>query len=291
VSATATSEGIERRIACVTYGYRYLSLEGALRRIAANGFAAVELVGTRPHFLPADYPGAELDGLRDLLAELGLGVVAIAPFSAGSHWHLTSPNPRVRASTIDHVRSCIDAAHALGAPVVQSITGAPVIQDVPLRAAWGYARDGLRACAEHADAKGVRIALEGEGNTLVRTSAEMLEMIADVDRPSLGALLDTGHANMLREDDPVAAAAALGSHLIHVHAHDNGGLVDSHDAIGSGTLDWPQLARELVRARYQGAITIEVGAPNPDGVAADGKARLMALLHAAGEQSTQEGSR
>jgi sugar phosphate isomerase/epimerase len=285
------NEEIDRRIACVTYGYRYLSLEAALRRIAANGFAAVELVGTRPHFLPADYPGADLIGLRDLLAELGLRVVAIAPFSAGSHWHFTAANARVRASTVDHVKSCVDAAHALGAPIVQSITGAPVIQDVALRTAWGYARDGLRACAEYADANGVRIGLEGEGNTLVKTSAEILGMIADVDRPGLGALLDIGHANMLREDDPVAAIEALGPHLVHVHAHDNGGLVDSHDAIGSGTLDWPQVARALVRADYQGAITIEVGAPNPDGVAADGKVRLIELLRAAGDPTIREGSR
>ena len=138
--------------------------------------------------------------------------------------------------------------------------------------------------AEHADANGVRVGLEGEGNTLVATSADQLEMIADVDRPGLGALFDIGHANMLSDDDPIAAAAALGPHLVHCHAHDNDGLRDSHDAIGSGTLDWPQLARALVRARYEGAITVEVGAPNPDGVAADGKALLVEHLLAATHQ-------
>jgi sugar phosphate isomerase/epimerase len=265
-------------IACVTYGYRYLSLEGALRRIAANGFAAVELVGTRPHFLPEDFPGDELARVRELLGELGLRVVAIAPFSAGSHWHYSAANARTRASTVAHVVSCIDVARALGCPVVQSITGAPVIQDVPRRTAWAWARDGLRAVAEHADANGVRVGLEGEGNTLVRTSGDTLEMLADVDHPGLGALFDIGHANMLSEDDPVAAASALAPHLVHCHAHDNDGLRDTHDAIGSGTLDWPQLVRTLVHSGYEGAITIEVGAPNPDGVAAEGKALLTQYL-------------
>jgi D-psicose/D-tagatose/L-ribulose 3-epimerase len=276
-----TRDGIERRIACVTYGYRYLSLEGALRRIAANGFDAVELVGTRPHFLPEDYPGDELLRVRDLLGELGLRVVAIAPFSAGSHWHYSSANARARARTVAHVNACIDVARTLGCPVVQSITGAPVVQDVPRRTAWEWARDGLRACAAHADANGVRVALEAEGNTLVRTSGDTLEMLADVDRPALGALFDIGHANMLSEDDPVAAATALAPHLLHCHAHDNDGLRDTHDAIGSGTLDWPALTRALVRAGYEGTITIEVGAPNPDGVAADGKTALTDHLLAA----------
>ena len=56
---TTARTRLERRIASVTYGYRYLSLEGALRRIAANGFEAVEIVGTRPHMLPEDFPGED----------------------------------------------------------------------------------------------------------------------------------------------------------------------------------------------------------------------------------------
>jgi sugar phosphate isomerase/epimerase len=159
---------------------------------------------------------------------------------------------------------------------------------VPRRVAWAFARDGLRACAEHAAASGVRIGLEAEGNTLVRTANDTLEMLADVDRPALGALFDIGHANMLSEDDPVAAATALGPHLVHCHAHDNDGRIDSHDALGSGTLDWPQVARALVRTGYDGAITIEVGAPNPDGVAARGKALLTKLLLDAAASPTPE---
>ena len=80
---TTAREQLERRIASVTYGYRYLSLEGALRRIAANGFEAVEIVGTRPHMLPEDFPAEDLAAIAALLAELNLRVVAIAPFSAG----------------------------------------------------------------------------------------------------------------------------------------------------------------------------------------------------------------
>jgi sugar phosphate isomerase/epimerase len=268
--AATPREGLERRFASLTYGYRYLSLEGALRRIAANGFQAVEIVGTRPHMLPEDYPGDELAAVASLLSELELRVVAIAPFSAGSHWHFTAARARVRAATIDHVKRCVDMAASLGCPVVQSITGAPIIQDVPPREARRHARDGLRTCAEYAEAHGVRIALEGEDDTLVRSSADILEMIAEVGHPGIGALFDIGHANMVRGDDPVRAAQVLAPHMLHIHAHDNDGWRDDHAPLGSGTVDWAQLAREL--AGYQGAITIEVGSRNPDGVAAGGRA-------------------
>lgn len=267
---------LERRFASVTYGYRHLSLEGALRRIADNGFTAVEIVGTRPHLLPEDYPGAELDEIASLLGELGLRVVAIAPFSAGSHWHYTHASARVRADTIEHVKRCVDLAARLGAPVVQSITGAPIVQDVSRACAWAYARDGLRECAAYAHAHGVRIGLEGEDDTMVRTSADQLAMIAEVDHPGLGALFDIGHANMLRGDDAVRAAEVLAPHLVHVHVHDNDGWRDDHAPVGSGTVDWPRLARAL--AGYEGAYTIEVGSRNPDGVASEGRARLVEHL-------------
>jgi sugar phosphate isomerase/epimerase len=272
----AARGALERRIACVTYGYRHLSIEGALRRIAANGFTAVELVGTRPHFLPEDYPGDEVAPIAALLEELGLRVAAIAPFSAGSHWHYTAANARMRASTIDHVKRCVDLAARLRCAVVQSITGAPIVQDVPRSTAWQYARDGLREVAGYADANGVRIGLEGEDDTVVRTSGEILEMLADVDRPGLGALFDIGHANMLRGDDAVRAAEVLAPHLVHIHAHDNDGWRDDHGPIGEGTIDWPQVALGL--AGYEGAITIEVGSRNADGVAARGREFLLQHL-------------
>jgi sugar phosphate isomerase/epimerase len=267
---------VERRIACVTYGYRYLSLEGALRRIAANGFQAVEIVGTRPHLLPEDFPDDELETVRSLLTELQLQTCAIACFSAGSHWHFTSPNEHIRDATVDHVKRCIEVAAKLRAPVVQVITGAPVIQDLQPREAWRYASAGLRGCAEHADLYGVRIGLEGEDNTIVRTSADILEMIAEVGHPALGALLDIGHANMIAADDPVRAAEVLRPHLVHCHAHDNAGVVDEHAPLGDGTVDWPQVVRAL--RGYEGAITIEVGSPNPDGVATQGRDFLVGQL-------------
>jgi sugar phosphate isomerase/epimerase len=125
----------------------------------------------------------------------------------------------------------------------------------------------------------VRIGLEGEDDTMVRTSSDQLEMIAEVDHPGLGALFDIGHANMLRGDDAVRAAETLLPHLVHVHVHDNDGWRDDHGPVGSGTIDWPQVARAL--APYEGAYTVEVGSRNPDGVASEGRRLLVDALLAA----------
>ena len=152
-----------------------------------------------------------------------------------------------------------------------------MIQDVPFRTAWGWARDGLRAVAEHADANGVRVGLEGEGNTLVATSANELEMIADVDRP--------GSARSSTSDTPTCWATTTRSPP-PPHSAPTLSTATRTTTTDYATATMPsavaaRLAAARTRARaasYEGAITVEVGAPNPDGVAADGKALLVEHL-------------
>ena len=105
-----------------------------------------------------------------------------------------------------------------------------------------------------------------------------------VDRPGLGALLDIGHANMLPGDDPVRAGEVLAPHLVHCHAHYNDGAADTHGPLGTGTVDWPQVALALETSGYEGDLTIEVGSANPDGDAARGRAFLVEHLLSARER-------
>ena len=265
----ATRTTIARRIACVTYGYRTSRSQAALRRIAANGFDAVELVGTRPHFLPEDFPATSSRrprAPRRARPARRRDRARSAPARTGTTRPPTRARARARSSTSGPASTSPARSTC---PVVQSITGAPVIQDVPCRTAWGWARDGLRAVAEHADAERRADRPRGRGQHPRRDAAER-HARDDRRRRSVGTRRALRHRARQHAERrrPGRGSAALGPHLVHCHAHDNDGRADSHDAIGSGTLDWPQLARALVRAGYEGAITIEVGAPNPDGVAA-----------------------
>jgi sugar phosphate isomerase/epimerase len=270
------------RIACSTYGFRFLSLEAALERIAANGFRTVDIVGTRPHLLPEDYEEAELDALKAKIADLGLRVAAITAFDGHPFWHFTAPNPRHRAATVSHVKSCIDVAARLGAPVVQSITGMPIAQDVQFETAWGWARDGLAECAKHADGRDVCIALEGEENNVVRTSSDIKRMVEEVGHPHLKALLEIGHAAVMATDDPVQAVEALKEHLVYCHAHDNYGAADDHNAPGDGIVDWAPIFRALNGTGYAGDIGLELLVANPDGATVSGAEFLSTFLNGNG---------
>lgn len=269
---------MNQRIACSTYGYRFLSLDAALERIAANGFRTVDILGTRPHLLPEDYNTNELAHLKEKLAELQLRVAAVTAFDGQPFWHFTAANARHREATVAHVSACVDVAATLGAPIVQAITGMPIAQDIPSPIAWQWARDGLSQCAEHAAGTGVTIALEGEENNVVRTSQDIRRMVEDVDHPNLKALLEIGHAAVMATDDPVLAVDTLSDHLVYCHAHDNYGITDDHNAPGDGIVDWKPILRALERIGYQGDIALELLVSNPNGATVGGAEFLSQFI-------------
>ncbi len=79
---------------------------------------------------------------------------------------------------------------------------------------------------------------------------------------TVGLHLDVGHANMGRgRGQPNQAAelmAAFGARLTHVHLHDNDGILDLHLPLGTGTVDWPLVVRQLKAVGWDGTATLEV---------------------------------
>lgn len=265
-------------ISCSTYGHRFLSLEGALNRIAKLGFKAVDIMATRPHLLPTDFDSEDVKRIRSLIQSLDLEVSAITAFDGHPHWHLSAANKKHREDTVNHVKSCIDLADALGSKVVQAITGMPLIQDISFVKAWKYAKESLRECAVYAKKHNIYVALEGEENNVVRTSQDTRRMIEEVNHSNLKALLEVGHANMMATDDPTCAVETLESDIVHCHVHDNNGASDEHGVPGDGTVYWEGVLRNLAEVDYEGYLALELLVPNPDGGAMKGKEYLEFFL-------------
>jgi len=265
-------------ISCSTYGYRFLSLEGALDRIAKLGFKAVDIMATRPHLLSTDYDSEDVKKIRNSLHSLDLKVSAITAFDGHPHWHLSAANKRHREDTVNHVKLCIELAHTLGSKVVQVITGMPVLQDISFMKAWQYAKESLKECAMYARKYNIYVALEGEENNVVRTSQDVHRMIEEVNHPNLKALLEVGHANMMATDDPICAIETLKGDIVHCHVHDNNGVSDEHGVPGDGTVYWEGVLRKLVEVEYDGYLALELLVANPDGGAIRGKKYLQSFL-------------
>ena len=94
--------------------------------------------------------------------------------------------------------------------------------------------------------------------TYVDQLVHLIDSYAD-DR--IGACLDTGHANMVYEDQ-YEAIKKLGHRLHCTHINDNLGKDDLHLAPFSGTVKWESVIKALREINYPGVLNLEIGLNN-----------------------------
>jgi D-psicose/D-tagatose/L-ribulose 3-epimerase len=221
-------------------------------RIAGWGFDVIEL--------PVENPG-DWDPARaaDLLASLGLGATVCAVMPPGREL-VAAPN-EVVAATQDYLRECVDVAAAVGSGVVAGPMYASVGRTWRFgpveRSRLGIElREALAPVADHAGARGVRLAIEPLNRyetSVVNTVEQGLEMLDGLPPEAVGLTLDTYHLN-IEEQDPAAAIRVAGAagRLAHVQvcANDRG-------APGADHVDWGSLKAALADAGYAGPLCIE----------------------------------
>jgi sugar phosphate isomerase/epimerase len=239
-------------------------LDQALERAAALGLAGVQI--------PAEAVD-DPDRLRATLAGHGLLLTALCGDLPGHGFTRREGLEGRLAAT----RAIIDRAAALGTTVVSAHVG--VIPADPAQPRTLLLAEALVAIADHARDRGVRYAIETgpEPATVLRSFLDRLG------HPALGANLDPANLAMVQGEDGAAATAALAPWIAHVHAKDGvrhqpcepeavyaafadggfaalvarTGALFSETPLGAGQVGWPGVLRELRRAGYRGALTIE----------------------------------
>lgn len=228
---------------------------GTFARMKAAGCDFVELLVPEPGEL-------DLEETRTALADHGLGVVLAARVNLTRD--LASADPQAHEAGLRYLETCIETATALGAEIVGGpLYGAPLVfagrAPAPVsederarridRVVTGLRRAGARA----ADA-GVRLAIEPLNRfetDIANTTGHALTLAEAVDSPAVGLMLDTFHMNM--EDPSIPAAVRrAGARLFHFQANEN-----HRGFVGSGHIDWPEVARALADIGYDGPITLE----------------------------------
>lgn len=118
---------------------------------------------------------------------------------------------------------------------------------------------------EYALNKGVNIAYE---NMTLGAKAgyctyidQLVDLIDSYADPRIGACLDTGHANMVY-DDQYEPILKLGHRLHCTHINDNLGKDDLHLAPFSGTVKWESVIKGLREINYPGVLNLEIGLNN-----------------------------
>jgi sugar phosphate isomerase/epimerase len=236
-----------------------LAFQGELERrigfLASLGFDGVELAVRDPALLDA---GA-LEGLLNLF---GVHVPAIGTGQAyvEEGLSLSSPDADLRRGAVARIRAQIRLGHRLKAMVIVGLIRGTVAAAEDRQAARARLVESLKDCAEFAQQKGVRLAVEPINRyetSLLNTVEEALELVEEVGSSAVGLLYDTFHAN-IEEVSFEQSLAAAQPRLLHVHAADS-----NRRAPGLGHLDFPALVRLLGRLGYDAWVSGEI-LPWPD---------------------------
>lgn len=225
-------------------------IDVTIRRLAKYGYKSIEISGEPDVF--------DTKEVGKLLKENGLrcwGSVSL--MFAGRD--LIHADPAVRESSVQYIKDCITMVKELGGvemTIVPSQVGKVAAMDTPEQE-WAWAVEGLREIYPHAQAAGVRMALEPlnrfETNFLNRADQALL--LAEAVGPDCGVCIDTFHLN-IEEADMYAAIRSTKGRLADFHVADNNRM-----ACGMGALDWPKIIGTLKDIGYDGAITVEFVAP------------------------------
>lgn len=112
--------------------------------------------------------------------------------------------------------------------------------------------DRIKRLTEHAEAKGVNIALEN-----LKRPEYVDYAFSAVTSERLGFCYDSGHEAVCG----LKSGSLLEKHggrLMVLHLHDNDGLTDRHMVPGEGILDWKALKADILKTEYTGPVLLEV---------------------------------
>ena len=159
---------------------------------------------------------------------------------------------------IEFLRWAIELAGELNADCVSLWSGA-VCSDADETLLWRKLTDGVGEVLDHASRCGVVLGFEPEPGMFIDTVARAEELFERLGRPkSLGLTVDIGHLECLGERPLAATVRDVADRIVNVHIDDMIVCRHEHLPLGKGDIDYVPIFRELLAARYQGGLHVEL---------------------------------
>lgn len=164
---------------------------------AEQNFDAVDVTG---YFFPG-YPNAPTDEyiykLKRHAFNLGLAISG-----TGVRNDFTAANKATRDEGVARIKTWIEVAAKLGAPVIRAFADSqPPFKDwqqasgnASRDTVEGWVADGLRECAEHGKKFGVIVVVQNHGD-FIATGEQHVSLLKRVDHEYCAAMVDTGKYN------------------------------------------------------------------------------------------------
>jgi sugar phosphate isomerase/epimerase len=246
-------------------------LPAAVQTAASLGFDAVELFPPEPNAL---VPQA----VKDLLAPHKLAVSAVG---SGAGWvrhklSLTHPDPAHREQARAFVRSMIDFAAALNAPVIVGSMQGRWGEGVTKELALAHLAEAMTVLGEHAVNRGQVLLYEPLNRyetNLINTVEDGVRFVQGLPTKGVKLLADLFHMN-IEEADVAGAIRAGAGHIGHFHFADS-----NRRPAGLGHLDFGPVVKAVRETKFAGYFAAEAFAyPNPEEAARQTVRRFRELF-------------
>jgi sugar phosphate isomerase/epimerase len=260
-----------------------LSLEEVFAFGREEGFTCVELMcwpagGAErryagvSHLDVADFTDTKSSRVHDLIHTYGVGLSGL-----GYYPNPLDPDAGHRRVVGEHLKKVIDAARRLGVGVVNTFIGRD--PSLSAEANWPRVREVWTPLVQHAEAAGVRLAIENcpmlfskdewPGGKNLPTSPDLWRTLFEM-FPNLGLNYDPSHL-IWQHIDCARAVREFGKRILHFHAKDTRIDRDKLYQVGImgfgwhvaklpglGDVDWSALFAALTDVGYRGGVCIEV---------------------------------
>ena len=162
-------------------------------------------------------------------------------------------------NALEYLKGLLDVMPSLGAefligPLYSSVGRADAVAEDEYREQWNTAVAHLKTIAAYAAERNLKLALEPLNRfetDFLNTVDQALQMINDINHPSVLLHYDTFHMN-IEEKDQARAITRAGKLLGHFHA-----CGCDRGTPGGDHIDWTGIAKALKDIQYDGSVVIE----------------------------------
>ena len=219
----------------------------AIRNTAALGFDLIEACALDPNTIDVDFTRRELEK-NGIGLTFSLGLDADSDISSGDDDKTRRGEKQLELIT--SIARDLGATHVCGI-----LYSAFQKYSIPANSA-GVARsvEVIRRIGEKAAASDIILGMEVVNRyetNVINTASQGVEFCRRVGLPNVRVHLDCYHMN-IEEADAGAAIVETGEYLGYFHTGDS-----NRGYLGSGSVDFSQVFRALVRSGYAGPITFE----------------------------------
>ena len=250
-------------IAVNTYSYIYkLSALDAMRHLLEMGFQRFELLFNFDHIWVSELE-PDIRRVRPSWVSEEGGEVISFNLPIMDH-NLTSPNPDMRAFTIERFTELIELAGLWSVPYVVLVPGkiSPLLPAPSASlASWFY--DGVNQLAERAAQCGTKILVENVPVTFAPLAGDLSTALGELADERVGVVYDVANGFFAGED-PASGIQTLRDRIDLVHLSDTGRKYWRHDPIGTGEIDFESVAEAIRLINFSGQSVMEIISSDPD---------------------------